>query len=443
MSEITITPKQHQMIFDLADVSEVFYGGSAGGGKSEGLLAFCLHRRIACPGSVGLALRRTFPELEKSLIRKSYHFFGEVAKYNESKKTWYFSNGSIQEFGYCQNERDVYQYQSAEYDDIEFDELTHFTNYQYLYMLSRLRSSRGGWKTLVRSASNPGNIGHKWVKDRFVIPAKNKIHEITDEEGNIRTLYFLPATLGDNTLMSEEKQREYRSWLNTLPETEKQQLREGIWEEIPMEGAYYMDELTLAQKQGRITRVPYVQSLPVDTYWDLGIDDSTTIWFIQALHSGEIRVIDYYEQSGEGLTHYAKILRDLPYVYRNHFMPHDVEVRELGTGISRKDTALGLGIKPIETVKRARDNEAVMTGIEAARNILSRCWFDVEKCEKGIEALKNYRKEWDEANQIFKTKPLHDWSSHAADAFRTFSMGFKDFSRAKKPVQRQVCTLAA
>lgn len=208
-------------------------------------------------------------------------------------------------------------------------------------------------------------------------------------------------------------------------------------------GAYYTAQLRTARKAGRITRVPYDMRLPVYTYWDLGINDSMSIWFAQPLFSGEIRIIDYLEGSGEGLAYYAKLLQAKPYIYRTHLMPHDVEVRELGTGKSRKDVAESFGIKPIETLKRPADAEAVNAGIEACRNILSRCWFDEEKCQRGLEALETYRKEYDDINKCFKNKPFHDWSSNGADAFRTLAMGFKEASSLQKKVYRIPSPLAA
>lgn len=197
-------------------------------------------------------------------------------------------------------------------------------------------------------------------------------------------------------------------------------------------GAYFSKQLQQSRKDGRITRVPYVPGIPVDTYWDLGMDDSTTIWFIQSLHTKEIRVIDFIEDSGEGIAHYAKILKEKPYVYGEHFFPHDVEVRELGTGKSRKEVAENYGIKPLTTIERPRDSEAVNAGIEAGRNFLSRCYFDDQKCQRGLEALESYHKEYDEENKVFRNRPMHDWSSHAADAFRTFAMGFKERLRIQK-----------
>lgn len=192
-------------------------------------------------------------------------------------------------------------------------------------------------------------------------------------------------------------------------------------------GAYYAKQMKAAADAvpPRITKVPWVPNQMVYTFWDLGMDDSTTIWFAQIIGK-EYRFIDYYENSGEGLAHYAKILAAKPYVYGDHYMPHDVEVREMGTGTSRKNTAKALGIKPIITVSRAKDTQSVLDGIEACRNILAQCWFDEVKCQRGITALEGYQAKWDEEKKVFLDHPEHDWTAHGADAFRTFGVGYRD-----------------
>lgn len=189
-------------------------------------------------------------------------------------------------------------------------------------------------------------------------------------------------------------------------------------------GAYFAKQLRLAREDGRITSVPHATGLEVYTFWDLGLDDSTSIWFMQFI-GRENRVIDYYENSNEGMAHYAKILKDKPYVYGDHYMPHDAAHGELGTGKSLKETAEDLGIRPITVVKRARDSQAVRDGIEASRNILSQCWFDEKRCSRGLSALEGYQAEYDETKKKLHNKPVHNWCSHAADAFRTFSVGYE------------------
>lgn len=230
---IELTPKQHRMMYELEDIDELLWGGEAGGGKSEGGLLFALRRRIECPGSVGMLMRRTFPDLDKSLIRKSQKYYQPFAKWFEAKRKWVFKNGSIEDFGYCENDNDVYQYQSYEADDIFIDEVTQWTEFMYTYLMSRLRSSSGKYKTKMRSATNPGGIGHLWAKDRFVDKAKNQVYKSWDEVTQTwKTRFFLPAGLDDNTLMSPAARLEYRSWLAQLPEDQKQMLMYGNWDYV-------------------------------------------------------------------------------------------------------------------------------------------------------------------------------------------------------------------
>jgi phage terminase large subunit len=208
--------------------------------------------------------------------------------------------------------------------------------------------------------------------------------------------------------------------------------------EAPCVGAYFGSAMLLAEKQGRILDdIPYDPRVPVDTFWDLGVNDTTAIWFVQRV-GGEERIIDFYETNGEGLPHYAKVLAGqeagehrAEYFYGKHYGPWDLEVRELGTGKSRLETAKSLGIK----FKIVRKHE-VEDGIEAVRSILSRCWFSRKRCMRGIEALRQYRKDYDEKNKVFRSTPLHDWSSNPADAFRYFAWSRKENlsnSRTERP----------
>ena len=194
--------------------------------------------------------------------------------------------------------------------------------------------------------------------------------------------------------------------------------------ESAIDGSYYAREMARVRLDGRITDVPYDQGFPVETFWDLGMDDSMTIWFRQRIGT-QNRIIDYLEESGEGLAFYAKELNKRGYLYGKHYFPHDVAVRELGTGISREGKAIELGIKPIVSVTRPRDIEAVLAGIEAVRTFLSTCVFDRIKCAKGIKALDNYKKEWDDKRATFMRGPFHNWASHGADSFRTGAVALK------------------
>jgi len=191
-----------------------------------------------------------------------------------------------------------------------------------------------------------------------------------------------------------------------------------------IEGAYYGKYMDILAKEGRITKVPYQKGVVVNTYWDLGMDDSTSILFVQ-IAGQEIHIIDCYEAQGEGLSHYAKVLQDKGYIYGDHFAPHDIEVRELGTGVSRKETAANLGIH-----FQVAPNLPIADGIEAARCLFDRLWIDHEKSEWVVKCLTNYHKMYDAKRQAYGTQPVHDYTSHIADAFRYMAVSLP-FTRGK------------
>lgn len=209
---------------------------------------------------------------------------------------------------------------------------------------------------------------------------------------------------------------------------ELQSLRSGLSEEqfaqefecsfeAAVVGAYYGKLMAKAEEDGRITGVPYDPAAQVWTAWDLGISDSTAIWFAQQI-GREIHIIDYYEQSGADLGHYVKMLGEKPYIYAGHIVPHDAQAKELGTGKSRLEVLQTLGVKNITVAAMHR----VEDGINGVRTVIPRCWFDAKKCSPGIDALKLYRAEYDDKLKTLKPRPVHDWASHGADAFRYLAM---------------------
>ena len=202
--------------------------------------------------------------------------------------------------------------------------------------------------------------------------------------------------------------------------------------EAAVKGAIYTKELAALRDAGRLTSVPWEPALPVDTDWDLGVGDAMAIWFSQTDRSGAIRIIDYHEASGEGLPYYVKVLRDKPYVYGTHWAPHDIAVRELGSGKSRLDVAASLGLKFAVTPRvTGIAGVEIEEGIAAARLLLGRCWFDAEKCKAGIDALMHYRRDYNARLNEFKATPVHDWASHGADAFRGLAVRHKDVKEKK------------
>lgn len=224
--ELNLTITKRQKAFIDADADEVLFGGAAGGGKSYGQITDALLYALKYAGSKQLILRRSFPELERSLIAASLSLYpAAVCKYQNTKRKWNFVNGSAIEFGYCDAEKDVYRYQGAEYDVIRFDELTHFTQEQYLYLLSRVRGINSFPKS-VKSTANPGGIGHTWVKQRF-LDGKTPDKVYSDENGH--STVFLPSLIQDNSFLMKNDPL-YLKRLEQLPEKEKKALLYGDWD---------------------------------------------------------------------------------------------------------------------------------------------------------------------------------------------------------------------
>ena len=254
-----------------------------------------------------------------------------------------------------------------------------------------------------------------YLRDEYFIDSSDPIPEHI-------AAYFDKLSAETGRIFSDGQKQWYASKEATLydkmkreyPSTPKEAFEQSI------EGAYYERQFAKIYKDGRICE-GFNNNAPVNTAWDLGVGDSTAIWFYQKINN-EIHLIDYYENSGEGLDHYAKVLHDKGYQYSKHYAPHDIENRDFsGRGRSRKDIALdGFEIEGkiysirFEVVERL----GVETGINHVRTILNRCVFDKDKCEQGIKCLENYRKKWDEKLGTWKDSPLHDWASHGSDAFR-------------------------
>lgn len=229
--------------------------------------------------------------------------------------------------------------------------------------------------------------------------------------------FCLLARASETGLIDKEELEDARSQMS---EDEFEQEFECSFQ-ASIKGSYYGKQLNDAEADGRIGSFPYSPSLPVYTAWDIGIGDSTAIWFYQK-NGRMIDVIDYLEASGVGLEWYAKELKEKPYTYTNdNIFPHDMANKELSSGLTRQESLSNLGLRGVILPKMAVDE-----GIHMARNILHRCRFDESKCDRGLQALRHYSLEWDERIKDFKKSPKHDWSSHGADSFRYLAMGFRE-----------------
>lgn len=231
-------------------------------------------------------------------------------------------------------------------------------------------------------------------------------------------------------------------WFPDVLRLEKDALKERdpdayltVWEghcRQVLDGAIYANELRQAKEDNRITSVPYDPSKPVQTFWDLGWADNTSIWFAQSVGL-EYRIIDFYQSSRQPLQHYVQMLQGKGYVYGYDHLPHDARAKQLGTGRSIEETLSSLGRK-VEIVPKL----SIQDGIHAARTIFPLAWFDEKKCSDGLNSLRHYRYDVDPDTGKFGKNPLHDWSSHAADAFRYLGVGIRCATQKKKPNMKGV-----
>lgn len=196
-----------------------------------------------------------------------------------------------------------------------------------------------------------------------------------------------------------------------------------------IEGAIYGEVLTEMEDKRQLHRVPYDPALPVSTAWDLGVSDHTAIIFFQQLGSA-INIIDYYEERGQGLPHYIEVVNSKDYIYKDHYAPHDIEVMEFSNGKTRREVAYQLGVRFKVVPKLPLED-----GIHATLMTLPRCWIDTDHCKKLIDALRHYHRKYIDKNRMFRSKPVHDWSSHACDAMRYLSVGITELNTRQNAPQ--------
>ena len=257
---------------------------------------------------------------------------------------------------------------------------------------------------------------------------RNHVKSMLDMARDNPAWFTQVLTIDDTHAISretvEEQRKEYHAFYGE--EAGDALIEQEYWcsFESAVIGAYWGKELVRAEREGRIRKIEIDESLPVHTSWDLGVGDATAIWFWQVI-AQEIRIVDYYEAHGYGVEHYAKVKKDKGYGYGDDWVPHDARVREFGTGRTRVETMIGLKLKP-----RLVPGHTIEDGINAARRILPRCWFDAQKCAQGLDRLRQYQAEWDDKKKAFKDTPRHDWTSHGSDAFRYLAMAYREIAPA-------------
>ena len=252
-----------------------------------------------------------------------------------------------------------------------------------------------------------------WAIFNFTPRGKNHAYDLYNMAMNNDSWFVSKLTVDDTDTLTPSDIQEERD-AGMLEEMIQQEYYCSFTAAII--GAYYSKEVELAEREGRFTNVPYDPHALVHTVWDLGIADAMAIGFYQIVGQ-EVHMIDYYEGSNQEFAKYVKIVKDKPYVFGNHFAPHDIKQRELMSGKTRLDTARELGIQ-FQVVPSI----SVESGIDHARRMFRKVWADKEKCKDWIRLIPQYTKDYDEKKKMFKDTPLHDWTSHGADQFRYASL---------------------
>lgn len=306
---------------------------------------------------------------------------------------------------------------------------------QFIFVESTAEGTGGAFYDMVQDAEKLQQLGRKlsaldfrlhffpwWRHPDYWLQAGTVVIDAEAEE------YFNTLRVKYGIALTEERKAWYiakrrQIGFDDMPREYPSYPEEAF--KTSVEGAYFKRQMSKARELNRIGDVPYDASKPVNTFWDIGVGDSTCIWFHQS-DGVRHRLIDYYENSGEGIAHYARVIKERAdkngYVYGKHLGPHDLDNREwTADAKSRLEVAAGLGVK-FTVVERVR---VKADAIEAARNFLETTWIDEKKCARGIQCLDNYRKGWDEKRATWRDNPVHDWASHGADSLMTGACGFQ------------------
>ena len=385
--------------------------------RPERWAVMVIHRRggktVACIADLVLsALVTTRPDARFAYIAPQFNQAKDIAwtylkrltsdipgvSYNETELRCDLPNGSrIRLYGADNPDR----LRGLYLDGVILDEYADMKPRVWGEVVRPLLSDRSGWAAFIGTPKG-----------------KNEFWELWDGSKKDQDWFRLMLKASESGLIDKYELEDAR---RSMTDDQYEQEFECSFE-AAITGAFYGKELRELDKKGRITAVEYARELPVHTAWDLGYSDDTAIWFYQVLRGGTINVIDYYANHGKDVQHYCDMLKDKPYAYGWHWVPHDAAPETLAAnGRSIVQQAQSHGIEMYLC-----PNLGVQDGIQAARITIPRCWFDAERCDEGLEALRQYQREWDEDKKRFKDKPRHDWTSHAADAFRYLSLVWKE-----------------
>ncbi|WP_202841974.1 terminase large subunit domain-containing protein [Luteimonas saliphila] len=437
------TPSEKQTQFLTCPDWEVLYGGAAGGGKSDAMLidAWCLqHNGASNPNHRAVIFRKSFTDLRDLIDRANDLFprFIRKIRYNKTEHIFTTPAGAKLELAYLENEADRFKYRGRNWNYLGWEELTLWpSDVPYVYLMTRCRTVDRTLPKYIRATTNPDGPGQSWVMQRWgideeggpTVQAFQREFEELAEDGSIvkvmRTVRrrFIPARLSDNPHLAGTG---YREQFAELPPDDRDALLLGRWIGNRVRGAWYQKEMAKLRQEGRLTNVPHMGGTTVNTFWDLGFNDTTSIVFHQfaALQN---RFLHAYENSGESLAHYAAYLLQMSqergYVYGTHYLPHDAENKSLQTGKSALDALRKL--LPGHRFVVVKRTEQLKTGIDQTRAAFASAWIDSDECIGLVAALDAYRKKWDPKQEVFlDNSHVHDRYSNYADAFRQWGQGF-------------------
>ena len=392
-------PKEFKVLFDLdSDLRHiVLYGGRASGKSTSvalSLLVLGMNKklRILCTREVQNSIEDSVHKLLSDLISKYKLNTWEVQKdiiRNKQTGSEIFFKGLHNNSQSIKSIEGIDIVWVEEAQSVSADSINTLvptirkTGSRLIWTFNRLTENDPVWELIVKKADN-----------------RTFVQKINSDA--------IESLLSKEIIEEREKMR-----------IDNSEMFDHVWLGEPMTaktGSVFGKQLAQARSEGRITKVPYDASTGVYTAWDLGIGDSTVIWFFQVV-GREIHFIDHYEGSNEDLGHYISYIQNKPYQYTTHFLPHDSKARELQTGMTRVEFFNNHGIYNIEVLRPTNFSLGQDDIDLVARPKFSLCWFDEEKCQRGLECLRAYHYEYDEKNKLLRNKPEHDWSSHSSSAF--------------------------
>lgn len=392
-------PKEFKVLFDLdSDLRHiVLYGGRASGKSTSVALSLLIlgmnkKLRILCTREVQNSIADSVHKLLADLISKYKLNTWEVQKdiiRNKQTGSEIFFKGLHNNSQSIKSIEGIDIVWVEEAQSVSADSINTLvptirkTGSRLIWTFNRLTENDPVWELIVKKADN-----------------RTFVQKINSDA--------IESLLSKEIIEEREKMR-----------IDNSEMFDHVWLGEPMTaktGSVFGKQLAQARSEGRITKVPYDASTGVYTAWDLGIGDSTVIWSFQVV-GREIHFIDHYEGSNEDLGHYISYIQNKPYQYTTHFLPHDSKARELQTGMTRVEFFNNHGIYNIEVLRPTNFSLGQDDIDLVARPKFSLCWFDEEKCQRGLECLRAYHYEYDDKNKLLRNKPEHDWSSHSSSAF--------------------------